>query len=332
MRRRDFITLLGGGAAAWPIAARAQQGERMRRVGALLGGDEGDPILKDRFSAFVQRLAELGWVDGRNLRLDARWAALNAERMQRFAKELVELRPDVIFAQTPAATKAMQQQTQTIPIIFAGVGDPAANGLLDNIAKPEGNTTGATNYLLSFGGKWLELFKEAVPRISRVALVFNPDVALGGSMGSYFDSIESAASQHAVMVTRMPYRDAADLVRTIDAFGRQPNGGLIILPPSPIGSNRALINRLAGEHSLPTMYTTRESTAEGGLMSYGPDLREEIQRSASYVDRILRGAKVAELPVQFPTKFDLVVNLKTAKAMGLIIPEAFLLRADELIE
>jgi putative ABC transport system substrate-binding protein len=300
----------------------------MRRIGMLLGADESDPSAKERFAAFVQALAELGWVDGRNLRLDVRWGSGNAERITRSAKELVDLRPDVIFATTPAATKAVQRETQTLPIIFSGVGDPTAGGLLANVAKPEGNATGATNYLPSFGSKWLELLKEAVPRVSRVALVFNPDI----STGAYFAPLEAAASQVSVELTRLPYRDAADLVRAIDAFGREPNGGLILLPPNPIGSNRALINRLAIEHALPTVTGDPAYAVEGGLLAYGPDFRDEYRRAASYVDRVLRGAKIADLPVQFPTKFVLVVNLKTAKAMGLTIPEGFLLRADELIE
>jgi putative tryptophan/tyrosine transport system substrate-binding protein len=328
VRRRDFITLLGGTAAAWPLVARAQQGERVRRVVALMGGDEGDPEAKNRFSIFRERLAELGWTDSRNLRLDVRWAAGNAERMRIFAKELVDLQPDVIFATTPAATKAMQRQTRTIPIIFTGVGDPVTGGLLEIVAKPEGNTTGATNYVPSFGGKWLELLKEAVPPVSRAALIFNPDI----STGAYFAPLEAAASQFAVTLIRVPYRDAADLVRAIDAFATTPNGGLIVLPPYPIGSNRALINRLAVEHGLPTLCGDRGFVAEGGLMAYGPDSGDMYRRSASYVDRILRGAKVSDLPVEFPTKFDLVISLKAAKAIGLTIPESLLLRADEVIE
>jgi putative ABC transport system substrate-binding protein len=326
MNRRAVIILLGA-AAAWPLVARAQQ-EGLRRVGVLMAADEGDATIKSRFSAFTRALADLGWVDGRNLQLDVRWAAGDPERMRTFAKELVGLQPDLIFTVTPAATKAMQRQTQAIPIIFTGVGDPVAGGLLESVARPEGNTTGATNFVPSFGGKWLELLKEAVPRLSRVALIFNPEV----STGTYFAPIDAAASQLSVAVTRIPYRDAADLVRAIDSFATSPNGGVIILPPNPTGSNRALINRLAVEHMLPSVYGDPSLAFEGGLMSYGPDGRDLYRRSASYVDRILRGAKVADLPVQFPTKFELVVNLKTTKEIGLTIPEAFLLRADELVE
>jgi putative ABC transport system substrate-binding protein len=327
LKRRDFITLLGG-AAAWPLAARAQHPERVRRIGVLLGGDEGDPIAKNNFAWFPQRLAELGWTDGRNLRLDVRWAAGDLGRMQMYATELVDLKPEVMFVTTPAGTKALQRQTQKIPIIFTAIGDPVVGGMLKNVARPEGNTTGVTNLIPSIGGKWLELLKEAVPRTSRIALLFNPDI----STGAYFAPIEAAASQFAVTLTRTPYRDAADLVRALDAFASEPNGGLIVLPPNPVGSNRALVNRLAVQHVLPAIYPSRENTAEGGLMSYGPISRDLYGSGASYVDRILRGAKVSELPVQFPTKFELVINLKTAKAIGLTISEAFLLRADEVIE
>src|SRR6516225_6608380 len=229
MRRRDFIAAVGGAAAAWPLAARAQQGERVRRVGMLRGADESD-FQKERVSLFTATLAEAGWIDGRNLRLDVRWAAGDPGRMRTFAKELVDLKPDVLVAQTPAATKALQAVTQGIPIVFIGVGDPVAGGLLKNIARPEGNTTGATNYLPSFGGKWLELLKEAVPNVSRVALIFNPDI----STGAYFGPIDAAASQLAIAVARMPYRDAADLDRAIDAFGAGSSGGLIVLPPGLI--------------------------------------------------------------------------------------------------
>jgi putative ABC transport system substrate-binding protein len=330
MKRRKFITLIGGVAAIWPLAARAQQREGVRRLGVLLFGDEGDPVGKERYSAFVQRLADLGWIDGRNLRIDLRWGTGNTERIGRFAKELVELRPDAIFTGGGATTRAVQRETGTIPIIFAGVGDPADGKFLKNVAKPEGNTTGSTNYVPSFFGKWVELLKEAVPQVSRVGLVFNADLSTTPSR--VLVPLQDAASRFAVMVTRIPYRDAADLVRAIDTFGREPNGSLIVLPPVPTDINRALINRLALEHALPTVVGDFRTIAAGGLLAYGPDFRELYVVAASYVDRVLRGAKVAELPVQFPTKFTLVINLKTAKAIGLTIPEALLLRADEVIE
>jgi putative ABC transport system substrate-binding protein len=327
MKRREFMSLLGG-AAAWPVAARAQQGDRVRRIGVLLGRDESDPEMKSRMSWLVQDLAELGWLDGRNMRLDIRFGAGDIGRIREYAKELVDLKPDVLFVQTPAATKELQRRTTTIPIIFSAVGDPVAGGLLKSVSKPEGNVTGATNYLPSLGGKWLELLKEAAPSVSRIALIYNPEI----STGVYFAALEAAASQFRVTVMRAPYRDAADLVRAIDVFSAERGGGMIVLPPAPIVGNRALINRLAIQHMLPAMHTDRSFAAEGGLMSYGIVGRDEYRRSASYVDRILRGAKPADLPVQFPTKFELIVNLKTAKATGLSLPESFLLRADELFE
>jgi putative ABC transport system substrate-binding protein len=327
MNRRDLMTLIGG-AAVLPVAARAQQGERARRIGILFGRDEGDLEMKKRLSWLTEALAELGWSDGRNMHLDLRWGAGDLDRMRVYAKELVDLKPDVLLGQTPAATKALQRQTETIPIVFAAVGDPVAGGLLQSVSTPEGNTTGVTNYFASLGGKWLELLKEAAPFVSRIALIFNPTI----STGAYFAPLEGAASHFDISMIRTPYRDAADIVRAIDTFAAEPNGGLIILPPAPIADNRALINRLAVQHKLPAMHTDRSFVAEGGLMSYGTIARDEYRSSASYVDRILRGAKPAELPVQFPTKFELVVNLKIAKAMDLTIPESFLLRADELIE
>jgi putative tryptophan/tyrosine transport system substrate-binding protein len=235
LKRREFISLLGGAAAGWPLAVRAQQGERVRRVGVLFNGDEGDPASKSRLSWLTQDLSDLGWTDGRNLRLDLRWPGGELDRIRMLAKELVDLKPDVIFVSTPAATRALQRQTQTIPIIFTGVGDPVVGGMLKNVARPEGNTTGVTNFIPSIGGKWLELLKEAAPRTSRIGLIFNPDI----STGAYFAPIEAAASQFGVTVIRTPYRDAADLVRAIDTFAADAGGGLIVLPPSPVGSNRA---------------------------------------------------------------------------------------------
>jgi putative ABC transport system substrate-binding protein len=326
MKRREFIALIGGAVAAWPLTARAQA--HATRIGLLWGGAEGDPVQKERLSWLTQDLAELGWTEDRNMRFETRWGAGDLELMRTLAKELVRLRPDVILVNTPSATKALQAQTRTIPIVFTGVGDPVASGVLKNVARPEANATGITNYFPSMGGKWLELLKEAVPRVSRIGLIFNPDV----STGAYFTALQDAATRFDITLVEMPYRDAADLVHAIDAFSAGPDGGLILLPPGPNGDNRLLIDRMAVQQMLPTMLLSREQVVEGGLMSYGPSFRDITRRAASYLDRILHGAKPGDLPVQFPTKFDLIVNLKTAKAMGLMVSESVLLRADELIE
>jgi putative tryptophan/tyrosine transport system substrate-binding protein len=328
VKRRQFIAGLGS-AVAWTAVARAQQRERLRRIGVLMGYDEKDQTAKGYFSELVRGLGELGWSDGRNLRMDARWAAGVPERMRIFAKELVDMQPDVIVVNSAGATKALQQQTRTIPLVFLLAGDPVGNDIVRNISHPEANITGFT-YESAIGGKWLELLKEAVPSLARVALVFNSEL-VGGE--AYFPSIEAAAAQYAVATVRTPVRNAAEIERTVEAFAAEPNGGLILVPPPLLVAHRALINRLAARHRLPAIYQDRHFTAEGGLMSYGADLEELFRRSGpSYVDRILRGAKPSELPVQFPTKFELVINLKVAKAIGLTIPNSFLLRADEVIE
>jgi putative ABC transport system substrate-binding protein len=328
MKRRDFITLLGGSAVVWPIAARAQQGQRARRIGMLASGTENDQASQAYIGAFRDGLAKLGWDEAHNLRIDLRFSR-DVERIRANAAELVSLAPDVIVTTTDAATRAVQQQTQTIPIVITGVGDPVASGLVKSFARPEGNTTGVTSRLSSIGGKWLELLKEAAPRVARIALIYNaqatPEVL-------YFPSIEEAARLFAVTVIKTPYRDTLDLVRGIDAFASEPNGGLIVLPPRPGDADRGTILRLAAQHRLPTIYQDRALAAEGGLMAYGSDAADIYRRASYIVDRILRGTKVAELPVEFATKFELVINLKAAKAIGLTIPEAFLLRADELFE
>jgi putative ABC transport system substrate-binding protein len=331
MRRREFIAGLGAAAssAIWPRAVRAQQPGRMRRVGVLIPFDENDPVAKDRLAWFTQGLAGLGWTEGRNVRLDVRYAAGNVGRMRNLAKELVDLQPDVIVVNGGVPTKAAQQQTRTIPIIFVQAGDAIANGLVSNIARPEGNTTGITNNFLSFGGKWLELLKEAAPRIAKVALVYNPELGFE----AYFPSIDAAAAQHHVTTIRTPVRNSEEIERALDALAAEPNGGLVAVPPLFLDVERELMNRLAIRHRLPSIHSDRSAIAEGGLMSYAPDTAELYRRGGlSYVDRILRGAKVSELPVQFPTKFELVINLKTAKAMGLEIPPLMLARADEVIE
>jgi putative ABC transport system substrate-binding protein len=321
MKRRQFITLLGG-VAAWPRATRAQQGERVRRIGMLNAGGY--------IAAFRDGLAKLGWVEAHNLRIDLRVGGGDADRIRGYAAELTSLAPDVIVTSTVAATKAVQQLTQTIPIVISGAGDVSTNGIVKNIARPEGNTTGITNLYASIGGKWLELLKEAAPRVERVALVFNAQVSLG--LGGFFPSIAEATRLLDVKAIKIPYLAAVDLAQGIDAFASEPNAGLIVLPPPPTGANRMTILRLAAQHRLPTIYPDRSLASDGGLMAYGSDVAEVFRRASYYVDRILRGTKVSELPVEFPTKFELVINLKTAKAIGLDLPPTLLNRADEVIE
>jgi putative ABC transport system substrate-binding protein len=325
MRRRDFITLLAG-AAAWPFAARAQRTEGMRRIGVLY-----NQLSQAEIAAFREELARLGWVEGRNLRIDLRFSGGVSDQIRAYAAELVSLAPEAIVTDSGEVTRTLQQQTQSIPIVITAAGDPAVNGLVKNIAHPEGNITGITNSYGSIGGKWLELLKEAVPRIETVGLLHNPRVeALG--LGSYMSSIEEAARALAVKTVDMPYRDAVDIVRAIDAFAAEPNGGLIIVPPSPSSADQHAIFRLSTQYRLPTVVSARVGAVDGGLMAYTSLGLDRLRRAASFVDHILRGAKVSELPVEYPTKFALVINLKTAKAIDLTIPEATLARADELIE
>jgi ABC-type uncharacterized transport system substrate-binding protein len=275
-----------------------------------------------------EMLAKLGWIEGRNVRFDLRLSAADPGRMHAYADELVRLAPDVIVVAGGPTAQVLLQRTRTIPIVFTSVGDPVAIGLLKNIARPEGNVTGITGQYQSLGSKWLELLKEAAPHTVRVALIF----AAENVNDQYFGVIDAAADVLGVKVFRTPYRNATELERAIDAFATEPNGGLIMLAPPPPPGARELINRLAIKHRLPTMYQSKYYPAEGGMMGYGTDAIEASRIAATYVDRLLRGAKINELPVQFPTKFELVVNLKTAKAIGLTIPETFLVRADEVIE
>jgi putative ABC transport system substrate-binding protein len=327
MRRRDFITLLGGAAVAWPLAARAQQGEKVRRIGVLVGGAEDNSNTRANLAALGDGLAKLGWIEGRNLRIDLRFTLSDPTRMRAYAVELVSLAPDVIVTSSRPATTAVQEQTKSIPIVFTAGNDPVSNGLLQNIARPEGNTTGFTSTVDSLIGKWLALLKEAAPHVTRVALVFNPQTVNAG----YFGSIEAAAPLPGVQAIKTPVRDPLELVRAIDAFAAEPNGGLLVVPVLPEDSYQ-MLHRVAAQHRLPAIHSNRGRVVDGGLMAYGTDFPDIYSRAAAYVDRILRGTKVSELPVQSPTKFELVVNLKTAKALGLTIPEGFLLRADELIE
>jgi putative ABC transport system substrate-binding protein len=327
MKRREFITLLGGAAAALPLSARAQQGGRMRRIGVLMFSDENDPFTKSLLSGLRQGLEALGWTDGRNVRMDIRWAAANADRVQMLAKELADLQPDAIVVNSNPVTIEMQRQTRTIPIVFVGSGDPVAGGMVKSISRPEGNTTGFAYLFSSIGGKWLELLREAAPHVTRVAIPSNPI-----SPGSYNPSAETAAVQFGVQTSIMSVRNATETERAIEAFAAAPNGGLIVSPSARVGDDSGLISRLAMRLRLPAIYYDKSHVAEGGLMSYGPDTAVLFRGGASYVDRILRGAQPSELPVQFPARFELVVNLRTAKAMGLTIPESFLVGADQVIE
>jgi putative ABC transport system substrate-binding protein len=332
MRRRDFITLLGGAAATLPIAARAQQSQQsqqMRRIGVLVGGTEGDAPTLARISAFREGLAKFGWVEERNLRLDLRFGGGNVGRMGTYAAELVRLAPDCIVAGTGAAIAAVRQQTLAIPIVvIAGAAD--ANGLVKDIAHPEGNITGLSIAFASLGGKWLELLKEAVPGVRTIALIQSQVSSAGGSR--YVPSIEEAARALGVQVSAIRYRNAVDIVRAIDAFAAKPDGGLIIMPPPPAAADRDAIVELATQYRLPAIHNFREFPVAGGLMSYGSDVVDLWRRASAFIDRLLRGTKVSDLPIEFPTKFELVINLKAAKAIGLTIPEAVLLRADELIQ
>jgi putative ABC transport system substrate-binding protein len=326
MRRRQFFTLLGGAAATWPLVARAQQGERVRRIGVLAGGPTEDA--SPGLAALREGLAKLGWIEGRNLHIELRFTGSDPDRMRAYAVELVSLAAEVIVTSSAPATRAAQKQTQTIPIVFTAGNDPVTNGMLQNTARPEGNTTGFTSTVDSLIGKWLELLKEAAPHITRVALVFNPQTVNVG----YFRPIEAVAPMLSVQTLKTPARDPLEMVRAIDAFAAEPNGGLLVVPVLPNDCYQMLI-RLAAQHRLPSINTNRSYVAAGGvLMCYASDIRNNYRGAATYVDRLLRGAKVSELPVQFPTKFELVVNLKTAKAIGLTIPESLLSRADELIE
>jgi putative ABC transport system substrate-binding protein len=330
VRRREFITLLGGAAAIWPVAARAQQAGA-RRIGVLMPFAMTDAAGKLELAGFAQQLKDLGWTDGGNLRIDYRWSAGNPANMQAMAKELIALQPDVLFSRSTPVTKAVLQQTRTIPVVFAVVSDPVGDGLVASVARPGGNATGFTNAEASLTGKWLGLLKEMMPGISRVAFLYDPKVAPGG--GAYYTKlIEAAAPQFAVTSTAIPVHNAADVESAVGDFVRRPNGGLIVLPDATTNLHRERIIALAAQHRVPAVYAFRYIAADGGLMSYGVDVVELFRRAATYVDRILRGVKPADLPVQLPEKFQLVLNLKTAAAMGLTVPTSLQLLADEVIE
>jgi putative tryptophan/tyrosine transport system substrate-binding protein len=331
VRRRQFITLIGGAAVAWPLAARAQQPERMRRIGVLIGLAESDPEAQAWAAAFREGLQKLGWAEGRNIRIDTRWASSDMEAMQRYAKELVALQPDLILSTNTPTTASLLQQTRTIPIIFANVSDPVGSGFVANLPRPGGNVTGYINIEASLASKWLELLKEIAPRVVSVAFLFNP--ATAPDSGSYFlGPFKAAAPSFQVEAISAPVQDTSELESVIAAQARTPNSGLIVMPGAFLTTRRAEITSLAARYRLPAVYPYRNYTELGGLLSYGNNLVDNFRRAAIYADRILKGAKPSELPVQVPVKFELVINLKTAKALGLTIPESFLVRADEVIE
>jgi putative ABC transport system substrate-binding protein len=327
--RREFITLLGGAAAAWPLAARAQQGGRVRRIGVLGGGDENDPVYKRNISTLTQALADLGWTDGRNVRIDFRWGSGDINRMRALAQELVGLQPDIIQTGGTLATVALQRETRTIPIVFATLADPVATGIVPNLNQPGGNITGFTGYELSMGGKWLELLSEIAPGLKRAAIMFDPDNP-GASV--YMHSFDTAARSLKVEPIIAPVHSDADIETAITSLGREPGGGLVVIPDTWMAEHRAPLILAAARSNVPTVFWGSNGAREGGLLSDGADAVDIFRRAASYVDRILRGAKPGDLPVQFPTKFEMVLNLKTAKALGLNVPQSILLRADEVIE
>jgi putative ABC transport system substrate-binding protein len=328
LRRREFIAALGG-AAAWPLAARGQQGDRVRRIGVLMLGDENDPVAKRRHSAFTQALADLGWTDGRNVRIDLRWWGDDINRMRALARELVGLQPDIVLAGGTPATAAVQRETRTIPIVFAGVGEPVASGIVPRLNRPSGNVTGFGNLEASLGGKWLELLTEIAPGLKRVAIMFNPDVRLASA---YMPSLETAARSLNVALSIAPVHSDAEIETAIIGLGREAGGGLVVMPDAFTPAHRAPIILAAARNNVPAVYGQSYFARDGGLPSYGPDAIDTFRRAATYVDRILRGEKPGDLPVQFPTKFEMVVNRKTATALGLEVPPSILLRADEVIE
>jgi putative ABC transport system substrate-binding protein len=329
MRRREFIAGLGS-AATWPLAARAQQAERVRRIGVLLAGDENDPVQKPRLSAFTQALADLGWTDGRNVRIDLRWGGTDTNQMRALAHELVGLQPDIILVNGLLATVAVQRETRTIPIVFAGVVDPVASGIVARLDRPSGNTTGFVYWEASMGGKWLELLSEIAPSLKQVAIMFNPDIVVVSA--AFVPSLETAARSLKVEVITAPVHNDAEIEAAIATLRREPRGALVVMPDAFSSVHRAPIILAAARNNVPAIYGFSYYAREGGLLSFGADPVDIYRRVASYVDRILRGAKPGDLPVQLPVKYEMAVNLKAAKALGLTVPQSILLSADEVIE
>jgi putative tryptophan/tyrosine transport system substrate-binding protein len=339
VKRREVMALLAAAAAAWPLAGRAQQSDRVRRIGVLQTAAESDPQAKSWVTAFDQRLQQLGWEQGRNLRIDYRWSGGDEQRLGTYAAELVGVAADVLFAAGTPALVALNRETRSLPIVFVQVADPVKLGFVASLARPGGNMTGFTTYEYSIGGKWLELLKDTAPGTARVAGIFDPTNL---AHAEYVRALEASAPSFNMQVTRVAMRDAVEIERAIEAFAQQANGAVVVLPSGITLVHRDLIISLANRHRLPAIYPYRFFAAAGGFMSYGTDLPDTYRRAASYpdtyrraasyVDLILNGANPGQLPVQLSAKFELVVNLKTAKALGLTIPEPFLQRADEVIE
>jgi putative ABC transport system substrate-binding protein len=329
IKRRQFITLLGS-AAAWPLAARAQQRDRVRRIGVLMPSDEDDPVVKTYVSAFTQALAGLGWADPRNVRMDLRWGGNDINRMRALAQELVDVQPDIILAVSTPVTVALGRETRTVPIVFASVADPVASGIVPRLNQPGGNVTGFASSEATLGGKWLELLSEIAPGLKRAAIMFNPDTA---PVSTFMPSLETAARSLKVVLITAPVHGDVEIEAAIIALGREPGGGLVVMPSGAfLSAHRAPIILAAARNNVPAVYPQSDYARDGGLLYYGVDRVDLFRRAASYVDRILRGEKPGDLPVQFPTKFEMVVNPKTAKALGLAIPPSILLRATEVIE
>ena len=329
MRRREFITLLGGAAVAWPLAAHAQQPRRMRRIGVLTPFPADDAEGHARLTAFTQALQQSGWTVGQNVRIDYRWGPGNPATMRKHATELVALEPDVVLALTTAAVGPLLEASRTVPIVFVTVADPVGAGFVETLARPGGNATGFTPYEYSISGKWLELLKEIAPRVTRAAVLRDTSIAVGPAQ---FGAVQAVAPSLGMELRPVDVHDAGEIERALAAFAQGPNGGMVVIGSPSAAIHRGLITALAAKHRLPAVYNTRLFTDAGGLISYGPDFLEQHRRAAGYVDRILKGEKPADLPVQAPTKYELVINLKTAKALGLEIPATVLARADEVIE
>ena len=330
MKRRQFIKLIGGAAAVWPLAARAQHGEPIRRVGVLMGYAEDDAEAQSWLAAFKQRLETLGWTEGRNLHIDTFWAAGDISRATEFAKKLLMLQPEVILSNSTPVTAALYRETRMLPLVFVNVSDPIGSGFVESLPRPGGNVTGFINLEASLVEKWLELLKEIAPRVTRVAVMFNPQTA--PYVEYYLKPLKTAASKIEVKTFAAPVRSDHDIEAVAAELGRDPGSGLIAMTDSFMGVHRKTVIELTVQHKIPLMHYLRDVPAKGGLISYGIHFIDQFQQSASYVDRILRGAKPADLPVQVPTRYEMVINLKTAKALGLTVPQSILLRADEVIE